>query len=293
MKTIVIIGQGQLGHELTKRHLAADDSVISVSRTAHKNLSRAHQHLEADLDSLEKSLPIPESIHTLYYLAPPSTIDLSDHRMTAFLSSTNCLSISHIIYISTSGVYGDSQGNWVTENSAVAPAAERAKRRLSAEQQLHDFQQAHDSSITILRCGAIYSSKTINLTRIQSNQKPVIKPEQAPYTNRIHLDDLTEVCWQAMLNPADNVEIYNVSDGQPSTTTDFAWLLSDLTGIKRSDIIDIYEANNYYSPAYMSYLLESKRLDISKLLNSLNPCFKYQNIEEGIKACLNQKEDLL
>lgn len=290
MKTIVIIGQGQLGLQLTHRHLDASDSVTTLSRTAYQALSKHHYPVVADLDHLETAITLPNTIDCLYYFAPPSDTDLHDNRLRSFIALHAHLSIGQVIYISTSGVYGDSNGEWITEQTPVSPVAERSKRRLDAEGQWLNYQQCTHTPLIILRCAAIYSSKTVNFNRIKANTKPVIAKTQAPYTNRIHLQDLAEVCWQAMLNPTQTYEIYNVSDGHPSTTTEHAWLLADLAEIKRNKEIDLSEANQYYSPAYLSYLHESKRLDITKLKQRLNPVFSFENCVDGIKYCLRKNE---
>ncbi|MCK5336354.1 MAG: NAD-dependent epimerase/dehydratase family protein [Gammaproteobacteria bacterium] len=286
MKNIVIIGYGQLGAEVCKRHLDLTDRVYSVCRSRHPSIAALHQPIEADLDLLSKALTLPQTIDCLYYFAPPDNTNLADNRLKLFLKLHKNQLFLHIVYISTSGVYGNSNGEWVTEKTPVNPTADRSKRRLNAEQQLIKFSQVTNTKLTILRCAAIYSAKTINTTRIKANTKPVIKASQAPFTNRLHLRDLTEVCVKAMLHPATTFEIYNVSDGHPTTTTEHAWLLSDLAGVKRNKEILLEQASQYYSPAYMSYLTESKRLDISKLKQKLKPVFKFENSTDGIKQCL-------
>lgn len=286
MKSIVIIGYGQLGAEVCQQHLKSSDQVHTLRRSHTDPLNTSHIPLKADLGSLSAPLALPDTIDCLYYFAPPSSTDLNDHYLRQFLSFHQYQNIRHIIYISTSGVYGDSKGEWVTEETLTNPSADRAKRRLNAEQQLIAFNEAHAIPITILRCAAIYSSQTVNRERILSNTKPVIKAAQAPFTNRIHLSDLTQVCLAAMQKPSHSVDIYNVSDGHPSTTTEHSWLLSDLIESKRNREIDLSEANQYYSSAYMGYLNESKKLDISKLKLKLKPFLKYEDICNGIEQCL-------
>jgi len=293
MKNILIIGYGQLGLTLCKRHLKLGHRVITVSRQFHHSVADQHQHLSFDLDSLEKlniADHIAKSIDGLYYLAPPNPGGTTDQRLHHFLDSHSQLHIQHLLYISTSGVYGDSKGQWITESTPVSPSADRAKRRLDAEQQLTRYALQSNTALTILRCAAIYSSKTVNKERIATNDTPVISEQQAPFTNRIHITDLTEVCTKAMLNPPDKVEIYNVSDGHPSTTTEHAWLLSDLAGIKRNREIDLADAKQFYSPAYLSYLHESKRLDTTKLHTNLSPEFMYQDCRQGILQCLKYSD---
>lgn len=290
MKSIVIIGYGQLGKALGERHLANNDRVFTVSRTHYNASTAQHVPLSVDLDELRTALTLPPTVDCLYYLAPPSDTTLTDARLQNFLVQHDTIMIRHIVYISTSGVYGDSKGAWISEQTPVNPDADRAKRRLHAEQQLTQYAATHDSAVTILRCAAIYSVKTVNYSKIKANTKPVIHHLQAPYTNRIHLDDLTEVCWQAMLQPPLKLEIYNVSDGHPSTTTEHAWLLADLANIPRNPEITLNEAPHYYSPAYLSYLAESKRLDTSKLKQKLKPKLRFENCRDGIVDCLNKSQ---
>lgn len=285
MKHTLIVGYGQLGAVLCKQLLKRGHRVTTLSRRPHAALAKQHQHLLVDLDSEENGFAIPEAVDTLCYFSPPSDTDLTDQRLARFLSAQKA-PVAHIIYISTSGVYGDSGGELITEESPLNPSSDRAIRRLNAEQQLQQVNQHRSTAITILRCAAIYSEKSINKQRLAANNKPVINVAQAPFTNRIHLTDLTEVCLCAIETKPEQLEIYNVSDGKPTTTTEHAWLLCDLAGLERNHEISIDEAGQYYSPAYMSYLKESKKLDTSKLKKQLKPALKYEDIRLGILDCL-------
>ncbi|MDH5517016.1 MAG: NAD-dependent epimerase/dehydratase family protein [Gammaproteobacteria bacterium] len=285
MKHTLIVGYGQLGSALCEQLLNHGQQVTTISRKQHAVLSKHHQHLQIDLDNETNPIEITEQLDTLCYFAPPSDTDLTDQRLTQFLLALQS-PVAHIIYISTSGVYGDCAGQLIDEQYPTKPSASRSKRRLDAEQQLVQFNKSTSTAVTILRCAAIYSSNTVNRKRIAANTRPVINQNQAPYTNRIHLEDLVEVCVCAIKNTADGIEIYNVSDGHASTTTDHAWLLSDLAGLKRMPEIAIEDADQYYSPAYISYLNESKRLDITKLKKNLKPVFKFASISDGIIYCL-------
>lgn len=287
MKSIVIVGYGQLGAEVCKQHLSLSDQVYTICRSPQASLGSLHHVICSDLDDLSSPLTLPKVIDCLYYFVPPSDSDLTDQRLKQFLALHHTINIQHIIYISTSGVYGDSKGEWITEQTPPKPTADRAKRRLNAEQQLIAFSHDHSTALTILRCAAIYSSKTVNKKRLLENTKPVIKVSQAPFTNRIHLDDLTQVCLHAMQQPPPQTyDIFNVSDGQPTTTTEHAWLLSDLTGVARNKEKTLEEAEQYYSPAYMSYLNESKRLDVSKLKKHFKISFRTG--KQGIIDCLQK-----
>lgn len=291
MKSIIIIGYGQLGKELCKHLSRQKYHLTTLSRSIVSSLSDTHHHIQLDLDTIQANIGLPEHTDCLFYFVPPSDKDLSDNRLKQFLSSQN-LSIKHLIYMSTSGVYGDCKGQWIDENTTTNPTADRSKRRLDAENQLLNYCENNNIKLTILRCSAIYSEKTLNKQQIKNNTKPVIKAEQAPFTNRIYLQDLVTVCLQAMKKaPVDTTDIYNVSDGRPSTTTEHAWLLSDLAGLKRRREIDISDAKEFYSAAYLSYLSESKKLDITKLKTQLNPEFSFDEIKKSIQYCLQNNND--
>lgn len=287
MKRILIAGYGMLGQALATDAIKRGQPVISLSRSNINRLDSLHQHIICDFEQCDLQLDLGNEDYGVYYLAPPSPDEFNDTRLQNFLSAIVTHHIGHIVYMSTSGVYGDCQGRWISEQSPVNPQTDRAKRRVAAEQILKEHQQQCKVPVSILRVGGIYSSKTINLKRLKNNKRPVICPDQAPYSNRIHIDDLMRVCQQVMQKPAANIEIYNVSDGRPSTTTAFAWLVSDIAGLPRVDCVTLEQAPTYYSDTYMSYLLESRRMDTRKLMDSIKPELQYTDITQGIKQCLS------
>ena len=137
-------------------------------------------------------------------------------------------------------VYGDCRGAWVTESSLPAPVSPRASRRLAAENSVKKLYDEHEIAITILRVAAIYGPGRLPVETIREG-RPVLNENEAPFSNRIHVDDLAQVCIAAGLRDQD-WQVYNVSDGHPETMTGFFNRVADLSGLQRAETLSWREA---------------------------------------------------
>lgn len=222
----------------------------------------------------------------LYYFAPPPAKGIEDTRMEHFLASLNHNNLpKHIIYISTSGVYGDQQGQTINEETFANPQVDRAKRRYHAEQLLLEYGIDHSSiAITILRVGGIYGPGRLPLQRLKE-QIPMLHENLSPQTNRIHADDLAQVCVAAATEKSAG-EIYNVSDGTNSNMTEYFNTIADFCNLPRPPLVDWDEAEKTISKGMLSYLKESRHMDNSKMVNELNIELIYPSLKEGLKNCI-------
>ena len=122
------------------------------------------------------------------------------------MRSENCLAAlrqqelepKKIVLISTTGVYGDTQGEWVTEEKKPNPSSDRARRRLSAERQWQSYSQERGVPLVVLRVPGIYSFDRIPIDRLQK-ATPVVRASEVGFSNRIHADDLAMLAVAAML----------------------------------------------------------------------------------------------
>jgi len=114
---------------------------------------------------------------------------------------------------------------------------------------------------------------------------PTVRPEECSFTNRIHIDDLVTVCHTVMAR-APGGAVYNVSDGHPSTITDYLFLLAELTKMPKPPLISMSEAERMLSPSIMSFMKESKRLRNTKLLKETGLTLRYPDLESGLRASL-------
>ncbi|MCK5386950.1 MAG: SDR family NAD(P)-dependent oxidoreductase, partial [Gammaproteobacteria bacterium] len=165
------------------------------------------------------------------------------------------------------------------------PQVDRAKRRFHAEQQLLEFGTNNISvAITILRVGGIYGPGRLPLQRLK-DQIPMLHENLSPQTNRIHADDLAQVCVAAATEKADG-EIYNVSDGTNSNMTEYFNTIADFCNLPRPPLVDWDEAEKTISKGMLSYLKESRRMDNSKMINELEITLKYPTLKEGLESCV-------
>ena len=291
-KQIVIIGCGDIGIRVAKIWKNQGKTVFGAARSEESLNTLRQQHIHAvslDLDDINKLQELSSRLTQdalIYYFAPPPAKGIEDTRMVNFLQSLNNKALpTHIVYISTSGVYGDQQGKTINEDTLVNPQVDRAKRRYHAEQLLLEYGIEHSSiSFTVLRVGGIYGPGRLPLQRLK-DQIPMLHENLAPQTNRIHADDLAQICVAASTKNSAG-EIYNVSDGSDSNMTEYFNTIADFCDLPRPPLVDWEEAEKTISKGMLSYLKESRRMDNSKMLNHLDIELMYPSLKDGLKTCL-------
>lgn len=241
--------------------------------------------IQLNLDTLPA--PIASTLgQTIFYFAPPPPNGVLDTRMQSFLEGfTLSGQPTRIVYISTTGVYGNCSGNWIDETQLANPQVDRARRRRHAEQLLQGWRAITGGELVILRVGGIYGPGKLPLTRLQKGL-PMIAEEHAPWTNRIHADDLAQVCVAAMARGIDG-EIYNVCDGTPGNMTHYFNRVADLAGLQRPPLIGMEQALDALSPGLLSYLSESRRISNKKMLDQLSIKLRYPTLEDGLPSCFS------
>jgi len=235
-----------------------------------------------NLDDRDSLAALPTAGKAVIYLAPPPGGGPFDSRMRNFCAAVGPEKLPEkVVYISTSGVYGDCGGDWVTEETPVNPQTSRAQRRADAEQALQEWGREHGVSVAILRVTGIYGPGRLPLARIQQGH-PVLSEDESPPTNRIHADDLAAVCLKA-LEKAEDGDIFNVSDGQPGTMTQYFNAVCDILNLPRLPQVGMEEAKKVMNPMMLSYLTETRRMDNRKMIEQLGVTLMYPDLESGLK----------
>jgi len=287
-KNIWIIGCGDIGCRVADLCQQKSDHAPTVNgivrSTQSLNVCEQHniQGLKIDL-SEEYDLPLDQFQQSdVYYFAPPPSEGVNDPTLDKFLNLVGSRS-RRIVLISTTGVYGDSKGEWIDENTPVNPTADRAKRRYSAEQLIQNWANKHETEYMILRVPGIYALDRLPLARLKKGL-PVVQESEAGYTNRIHADDLAIIAKTAMQSQHKN-QIYNATDGHPSTITDYFNQIADFSNLPRPPQISMQEAEQTLSAGMVSYLQESRRIRNDKMLNELNISLQYPNLKTFLRSC--------
>ena len=284
---IFIIGCGDIGYRVAKLEQTAGQPVSALSRSdlsATKLCHHAIKPIKGDLDKPASLHELPGNVPVLYYFAPPPAEGEDDPRLAALLAVLERKGLPRrIVYISTSGVYGDCGGAWVDETWPMNPRSERARRRAAAEKCLGEWSKQHGVDAVILRVPGIYGPGRLPVERIRRGI-PVLCEEESPWSNRIHADDLAQACVLAARQGGAGA-IYNVSDGDPTTMTDYFHRVADLLDLPRPSAISMAEARITLGPGILSFLEESKRLDNRRMREELGVSLRYPTLALGLPAC--------
>lgn len=284
MKENVIIGCGDIGRRVGKILQERGEAVLATAKTEEsaENLrEKGFETVVGNFDYQGDAPSVPVHGRQVYYFMPPQGGGKSDYRMLNFcrnLSAENCP--LKLVYISTSGVYGDCGGELVTEETPINPQTARALRRASAESQLHEQAERLGFELVILRVTGIYGPGRLPVARIMQGH-PVLKPEDASFTNRIHTFDLVQVCLAAM-EKGEHCDIFNVCDGQQSSMTDYFLAVADLYDLPRPQQISLAEAEQVMNPLMLSYQKESRRMSNRKMLEKLEIELQCPTLQIGL-----------
>ena len=220
------------------------------------------------------------------HLAPPPAAGASDPRTAHLLAALGrSTRLARLVYVSTSGVYGDCEGAFVDETRAVNPATDRARRRVDAEWRLRHFGRHAGVAVTILRVPGIYA-----LDRAGGDPRerlargtPVLAAADDAHTNHIHADDLARVC-VAALHRGLPQRVVNIADDSALRMGDYFDLAADLFGMARPPRLPRNEAASAMSAMQMSFLNESRRLVNARMKRELRLVLRYPTVADGLRA---------
>lgn len=273
MKKLLILGCGDIAKRVLK--ILIDWQVIAPYRS------------ELDLDQPDfKKLPL--KIDTLLYCIPPNKSETADKRITKLLEfwETSTSSIpSHIVYISTTGVYGDCAGTWVNESNTIKPTTKRAILRADAEHQLCTFTKKNKIHLTILRSPGIYALERLPLKRLH-DAKPILNSNEDVYSNHIHADDLAMMC-VAALNKKNGISIYNACDDNPIKMGDWFCALAKVMNLTEPQRHTKENLIQLLSPLELSFMSESRRLTNQKIKDELGISLQYPSVLEFLDKYKN------
>lgn len=220
----------------------------------------------------------------LVYLVPPAEHGDGDARLEAFLHGLGDASPAVFVYISTTGVYGDTAGAVVDEHTPVAPANARSRRRVAAEALATAWCAGRDVRCVVLRVPGIYGPNRLPLDRLRRGE-PVLRPDEAGPGNRIHVDDLVAAIVAAIDRPAAQ-GIFNVGDGDHSSTTVYLQETARAAGLPEPALVSRAEASTRMTPGMLAFLLESRRVDTARMRDELGVQPRYPTVQAGIRASL-------
>ncbi len=216
--------------------------------------------------------------YNIVYTVPPAGMPIAD-----FLDSLQPTP-KRFVYLSTTGVYGDCSGKLIAETTPLAPATERAKRRAAVEDALRLWSELENVELVLLRVPGIYGPGRLGVDRI-SGGAPVLQESDTNPGNRIHVDDLVRCCIAALSADVPG-GAYNVGDGDTRSSSWFAGEVARQNGLAPPPTISREEAEATFSPQRLSFLRESRILDLTRMHDVLNVTPEYSDASAGIAASL-------
>ncbi|MBL0124352.1 MAG: SDR family oxidoreductase [Betaproteobacteria bacterium] len=297
---ILIIGFGDIGERVAKR-LVNRYAVSALVRSD----ERANYARSMGIRVIRGDLSVPGSLRKLagqadvvFHFAPPPGDGVRDtHTMhlLAALSwqpahkSTRARMLSQLspgtprrlVYISTTGVYGDCGGAWIDETRPLKPATERAGRRVDAERQLRAWGRQVGAPVFILRAPGIYAGDRLPVERLRKGTAALVAEDDV-FTNHIHAEDLARAAVAAMYKGKPE-RVYNVVDDTALPMADYFDRVADAFGLPQPPRISRTEAATRISPALLSFMSESRRIGNQRLKRELRFSLQYPTVDDFLR----------
>jgi nucleoside-diphosphate-sugar epimerase len=181
-----------------------------------------------------------------------------------------------LVYVSTSGVYGDCRGAWVSETHPLNATSSRAKRRVDAETRIRDWARRNHVSASILRVPGIYAFDRLPLGRVKQGMPSIIDSEDS-YTNHIHADDLANICIEALQRGA-ACRVYHASDDSHLKMGQYFDCVADAFRLPRVPRVSRAEAQQVLPDSLLSFMNESRRLTNTRLKKELKVKLRYPSV---------------
>ncbi len=186
-----------------------------------------------------------------------------------------------LVYISTTGVYGDCGGEWIDESRPCMPATDRARRRVDAERVLAAWGRRRGVTVSILRAPGIYAENRLPIDRLRKGTA-ALAIEDDVFTNHVHAADLAQVAIAAMRKGRPG-RIYNVVDDSALLMGEFFDRVADAYGLARPPRISRAEAAARLSPVLMSFMSESRRIRNLRIKRELYVSLRYPTVEDFLR----------
>lgn len=286
--TLLIIGCGDIGLRVA-RLLAGRWRLLALTPQP----QRRAQLRRAGVRPLVGDLDVPATLQRLsgladavLHLAPPPAAGAGDPRTAHLLQAlARHGRAKRIVYVSTTGVYGDCGGARFDETRAPRPATERARRRVDAEQRLRWYGRAFGATVSVLRVPGIYAADRAGghpRERLVRGT-PVLAADDDVYTNHIHADDLARAC-VAALHRGLPQRIVHASDDSELKMGEYFDLAADLCGLPRPPRVARADAAMQLSPLQLSFMSESRRLDNARLKKELRLTLRFPTVGDGLRG---------
>lgn len=280
IKNVFIFGFGYTAKYFADLLIANNYQVYGTSRSENKRSSINDSRIQLCNFDYESVIPLLNKSQAILICISPDE-DGSDLVIDNFKEILmQCKNtIKWVGYLSSTSVYGDHNGAWVTEKSECLSYDGHGEKRIIAEKKWLALYNEHSLPIHIFRLAGIYGMGRSSLDKLKEGKKYSIF-KQGQYFSRIHVEDISRLLYASLQNPTPG-EIYNVSDDYPSSSHEVDQYAAALLGIDKPKIISYDQAN--LSPMALEFYKANKRVDNNKIKKKLSLKLLYPSYKEGLK----------
>ena len=282
MKTLLSFGHGYSARALA-RLLPPDWRVIGTTRSEDKAAALMAEGTEPRLwPGADMTPALDAATHLLISAAPDADGDPVLRELRDAIAA-RADRFEWVGYLSTTGVYGDHQGDWVTEDSPLTPATERGRARVKAEGDWATL----GLPLHIFRLAGIYGPGRGPFAKVRDGTaRRIVKPGQV--FSRTHVDDIAQVLLASIRSPNPGAA-YNVCDDDPAPPEDVIAHAAHLLGLPIPPAEDFATAR--MTPMARSFYAESKKVSNARIKTELGVRLKYPDYRSGLAALLAQGDE--
>lgn len=235
--------------------------------------------LMGDLDDRNSLARIAGIADAVFHFAPPPNSGIHDTRTRNLLSALSKGKLpKRMVYISTSGVYGDCAGARVSETRPLNAMSPRAQRRVDAEKQIRSWAKRNHVNAGILRVPGIYAEDRLPLNRVRQGTPGVVASEDG-YTNHIHADDLARIAIAALQRGRAG-RVYHASDDSQLKMGEYFDSVADAFSLPRIPRVSRAEAQRVLPESLLSFMNESRRLTNRRIKDELKVRLRFPEVAD-------------
>jgi len=285
---VLIVGCGDVGLRVagllkaSSRLMALTSSSLRVETLQRSGITP----MLGDLDKPQTLRRLAGVATHVVHMAPPPLEGHTDPRTRALVLALRLRSLpSSMVYGSTTGVYGNCEGEWIDETRRLQPQTARAQRRVNAQDWVNHLGKSGYPRTQVLRIPGIYALDREGGTPRERLLRgtPVLQAHEDVYTNHIHADDLARATVLALWRGRP-LRAMNVCDNTDMKMGDYMDSVAKMWNLQAPARISREQAQLQLSPMVMSFLNESRRIRSVRLAQELGLRLLYPTVMDGLKA---------
>lgn len=276
IRRLLLLGCGNIGMRFISL-VYKRFCVIAVTRNAKKCIELRAMGVIPIIADFDKPATLKRLAHLasiIVYLIPPQSHGMQDHRIHNLIAILPRHAM--LVYISTTGVYGNCYGEIFDETRPVNPKTQRACRRVKAENILRSWARHSKSGLAILRTPSIYALDRLPILRLKEGL-PVLQNSEDIYTNHIHAEDLVRIIFFALYR-SKPLRIYHAVDDSDIKMGDYFEMLAQFLNFLSPPRLSLSTLSQKISSTRLSFMLESRRLRNYRLHHELGIKLLYPSI---------------